>query len=144
MPQISLTRVVQFSASHRLHVKSYSAEKNRRVFGKCNSPNGHGHNYKAEITVVGGLNPETGMVLNLSLLKAIIEKTVIRQLDHKNLNLDVPEFKKINPTAENIAIMIWKMIRPKLPRGLDLEIKLFETENNIVLYRGEKSAGKGA
>jgi 6-pyruvoyltetrahydropterin/6-carboxytetrahydropterin synthase len=137
MANASLTRVVQFSASHRLHVPAYSAAKNRRLFGKCNSPNGHGHNYKAEVTVTGEVNPETGMVISLTVLKEIIEATVVRQFDHRNLNLDVPFFKKANPTAENIAIEIWKMISKKLPRDLSLEIKLFETDKNVVVYRGE-------
>jgi len=136
MPMVSLTRVVHFSASHRLHVKSFSAEQNRKIFGKCNSPNGHGHNYKVEVTVTGEMNPETGMVLSLTTLKKIIENTVVKNLDHKNLNLDVPYFKKNNPTAENIAIMIWEMIVKKIPKETELQIRLFETENNIVLYRG--------
>jgi len=133
----SLTRVVQFSASHRLHVGAYSAAKNRQLFGKCNSPNGHGHNYKAEVTVTGTVNPETGMVLSLTVLKEIIEDTVVRHFDHRNLNLDLAYFKKANPTAENIAIVIWKMISKKLPKDLKLEIKLFETDKNIVVYRGD-------
>lgn len=137
MATASLTRVVQFSASHRLHVASYSAAKNRQLFGKCNSPNGHGHNYKAEVTVTGPVNPETGMVISLTVLKEIIEETVVRQFDHRNLNLDLALFKKLNPTAENIAIEIWKMISKKLPKNLNLEIKLFETDKNVVLYRGE-------
>lgn len=137
MATASLTRVVQFSASHRLHVAAYSAAKNRQLFGKCNSPNGHGHNYKAEVSVTGEVNPETGMVISLTVLKEIIEDTVVRQFDHRNLNLDVPLFKKANPTAENIAIEIWKMISKKLPSNLSLEIKLFETDKNVVVYRGE-------
>ncbi|HEX5034199.1 MAG TPA: 6-carboxytetrahydropterin synthase [bacterium] len=137
MATASLTRIVQFSASHRLHVPSYSAAKNRQLFGKCNSPNGHGHNYKAEVTVTGEVNPETGMVISLTVLKEIIEDTVVRQLDHRNLNLDVPHFKKANPTAENIAIEIWRMISKRLPKSLSLEIKLFETDKNVVIYRGK-------
>ena len=134
---VSLSRIVHFSASHRLHVGTYSAQKNRRIFGKCNNPAGHGHNYTAEVTVTGEIDPVTGMVFNLDELKKILEATVMKRLDHRNLNLEVPAFKKTNPTAENIAIEIHRMVREKIPKPLRLEVKLHETVNNSVVYRGE-------
>ncbi len=137
MPIVSLTRRLQFSASHRLHSSHLSDEENRKIFDKCNNPNGHGHNYILEVTVKGEVDPQTGMVMNLTDLKTILEETVMQVLDHKHLNLDVPAFQKINPTSENIAVEIWKWLQVKIPKNILSEIKLFETENNIVVYRGE-------
>lgn len=137
MPNVSLTRAVHFSASHRLHVPQLSTAKNRKIFGKCNNPAGHGHNYIAEVSVTGEVDPMTGMVFNLDTLKKILDATVMKQFDHRNLNLEVQVFKKVNPTAENIAIEIHRMVSAKLPRQLKLEVKLYETANNSVVYRGE-------
>ena len=131
-----LTRRATFSASHRLHSVNLSKEKNIELFGKCNNPNGHGHNYILKVTVKGTIDEKTGMVMNLSDLKKMVEENVVSKLDHKNLNLDVPEFKDLNPTAENIAIVIWNLLKPKLKNSL-YEIKLVESENNSVVYRGE-------
>ena len=131
-----LTRRLVFSASHRLHSPSLSAAENRRLFGKCNLKNGHGHNYVLELTLRGPIHPETGMVFSLSRLKKILTDTVERELDHKHLNLDVPAFKRMNPTVENLAAYIWKLVEKKLPKGLLHEVKLYETENNIATYRG--------
>jgi 6-pyruvoyl-tetrahydropterin synthase len=137
MAIVSLTRVVHFSASHRLHVRALSGAKNRALFGKCNNPAGHGHNYTAEVTVTGEVDAATGMVFNLDMLKKILNDTVLKRLDHRNLNVEVTAFRKLNPTAENIAIEIHRMVQKHLPKTLKLEVKLFETPNNSVVYRGE-------
>lgn len=136
MPNALLTRRVVFSASHRLHSDALSADENRKLFGKCNSENGHGHNYVLEVTVTGPVDPSTGILMNLTDLKSAIERTVMQKMDHKHLNLDVPELRGLNPTTENVAICIWKLLAPTLPAGLLHEVKLWETENNIVVYRG--------
>ena len=136
-PTVFLTRRHVFSASHRLHSTELSDPENQELFGKCNGKNGHGHNYTVEVTLKGKINPKTGMVFSLSALKEILAETVDKELDHKNLNLDVPRFKALNPTAENIAFVIWQMLVEKLPPQLLYEVRLFETENNIALYRGE-------
>jgi len=114
-----------------------SAEENRLIFGKCNNPNGHGHNYVLEVTVKGEIDKPTGMVLNLTDLKQAIEEAILNEVDHKHLNMDVPIFKEINPTAENMAVVFWRLLERKLPPGLLYELKLHETENNVVVYRGE-------
>lgn len=137
MPIAYLTRKVHFSASHRLHSKALSEAENKKIFDKCNHVNGHGHNYIAEVTVKGEIDPKTGMVINLNDLKRALDETVMQWMDHKHLNLDVPEFKELNPTAENIALVIWKMLEKKIPPHLLYKVKLFETENNIAIYRGE-------
>ena len=136
MSKAYVTRRMTFSAGHRLHNDALSAEENRRIFGKCNNPNGHGHNFTVEVTVAGEIDPRTGMVYNLRDLKKIMEEVVENGLDHKNLNLDVPELKGVIPTAENLAAAIWAMLARKLPSGLLHEVKLVETENNFVSYRG--------
>lgn len=138
MAEVYLTRKVHFCASHRLHSPHLSAEKNREVFGKCNNENGHGHNYFLKVTLKGQADPQTGMVYNLSFLKEIIHQSVLKKVDHKNLNLDVKEFREINPTSENIAIVIWNWLSAELPKGLLYEVFLQETENNSVTYRGDE------
>ena len=135
MPTAYLTRRATFSASHRLHSIKLSKEENIKLFGKCNNPNGHGHNYILEVSIRGEIDEKTGMVMNLSDLKEVIEENAIFKLGHKHLNLDVPEFKALNPTAENIATVIWKFLKPKL-KNLLYEIRLVESENNSVVYRG--------
>lgn len=137
MPLVYLTRRAQFSASHRLHAAALSDEENRKIFDKCNNPHGHGHNYVVEVTVKGEVDGVTGMVLSLSDLKKAIEETVMKDLDHKHLNLDVEDFEHLNPTAENITVVLWRRLLKKLPPGLLHEIRLHETENNVVVYRGE-------
>lgn len=132
-----LTRRMTFCAAHRLHNDSFSAEENRRIFGKCNNPNGHGHNFVVEVTVVGDIDPRTGMVFNLSDLKGVMLEVIEDGLDHKNLNCDVPAFKTLLPTAENIAATIWGLLEERLPKGLLHEVKLAETENNFVSFRGQ-------
>jgi len=126
-----------FNSAHRLHNPSWSDEKNSAVFGKCNNPNYHGHNYVLETWVSGDIDPETGYVMDLKILRELLKKEVIERFDHKNLNLDCEEFKHLNPTAEHIAKVIYELIRPHLPTELGLTIKLWETENNIVEYSGE-------
>jgi len=140
LPLVYLTRRETFSACHRLHSYDLSDAENTQVFGKCNNPNGHGHNYSLEVTVKGRPHPKTGMVMNITDLKAVIEAEVMRTLDHKNVDLDVPWFSqgKIVSTAENIAVFIWKQVEGRLPEGAVLhKIKLWETEKNIVVYKGE-------
>jgi 6-pyruvoyltetrahydropterin/6-carboxytetrahydropterin synthase len=131
-----VTRRMTFSAGHRLHSDALSAEENRRIFGKCNNPNGHGHNFVVEVTIAGEIEPRTGMVYNLRDLKKVMEEVIENGLDHKNLNLDVPELKGVIPTAENLAAAIWAMLARRLPGGLLHEVRLVETENNSVVFRG--------
>ncbi len=135
-PTAFVTRRMAFSASHRLHNAELSAEENLSVFGKCNNPNGHGHNFTVEVTVAGGIDPRTGMVFNLRALKDVMVEVIEQGLDHKNLNSDVPVLKGVIPTAENISVVIWKMLAERLPSGTLYEVKLIETENNFVCYRG--------
>lgn len=134
---IYVTRREVFSSSHRLFNPNFSNEENERLFGKCNNLNGHGHNYILEVIVAGEVDPNTGYVIDLKVLKEIIKKNVISQVDHKNLNLDVDFLKGKIPTAENIAIGIWNQLDNKLPYGKLYSIKLYETENNYVEYKGK-------
>lgn len=136
MSKIYLTRRATFCAGHRLHSPLLTDEENRKIFGKCNHVNGHGHNYELEVTLYGKVDPKTGMVLNLTDLDRIVEETVIARVDHKNFNQDVPEFKTLVPTAENIAIYFWGLLKDKL-KDLLFEVRLRETENNVAIYRGE-------
>jgi len=135
MPAAILTRRETFSASHRLYSNQMSDEQNHALFGKCAHVNGHGHNYVLEVSVKGGID-KNGLVMNLTDLKQIIHDNVLAKVDHKHLNLDVQEFKTLNPTAENIAFVIWGWLKPSLG-GLLYEVKLHETENNVAIYRGE-------
>jgi 6-pyruvoyltetrahydropterin/6-carboxytetrahydropterin synthase len=133
---IYITRKLEFCASHTLFNPKYSDEKNAEVFGLCSNPNGHGHNYVMEVTVRGEVHPETGMVLDLKVLKKLVNEEIILKVDHKNLNVDVPFLKDIIPTAENLAIHFWKVLESKLEGGELHEIKLYESERNFVIYRG--------
>ncbi|XP_044035060.1 6-pyruvoyl tetrahydrobiopterin synthase [Siniperca chuatsi] len=132
-----ITRVESFSASHRLHSIHLSDEENKRVFGKCNNPNGHGHNYKVEITLHGKIDGLTGMVMNLTDLKRCTEDVIMTTLDHKNLDKDVPYFADVVSTTENVAVYIWDNMVKVLPPNLLYEIKIHESDKNIVVYRGE-------
>ncbi|MCF8267143.1 MAG: 6-carboxytetrahydropterin synthase [Ignavibacteriales bacterium] len=134
---IYVTRREVFSAAHRLHNDNLSAEENWNLFGKCNNPNGHGHNYVLEVVVAGEIDCITGYVIDLKILKEIIRKNVIAKVDHKNLNYDVDFLSGKNPTAENIALGIWQQLEGKIPSGTLFSVKLYETENNYVEYRGE-------
>ena len=131
-----LTRKMHFSASHRLYNPKFSEEKNREIFGLCANPNGHGHNYEIEVTVEGEPIPETGMIIDLKKLREIIQHEVIDHVDHTHLNIDVPFMKNIIPTAENIVKALWERLTGKIPGGTLYEIKLYETDNNSVIYRG--------
>ncbi|MEX1191124.1 MAG: 6-carboxytetrahydropterin synthase [Brumimicrobium sp.] len=130
---IKVGRRTTFNAAHRLHNPNWSNEKNTSVFGKCNSPNYHGHNYTLETWIEGEVDPETGYIIDLSELKKIIKDEVEEPFDHRNLNLDVPEFKTLNPTVENIAKVIYGKLEKRLSK-FKLTIRLYETENNFVEY----------
>jgi 6-pyruvoyltetrahydropterin/6-carboxytetrahydropterin synthase len=125
-----------FNSAHRLFNPEWDDQKNLEVFGKCSNPNYHGHNYVLETWVEGPIDPITGYVMDLSLLKAIIRSEVTDKFDHRNLNLDIAEFTSLNPTAENIAKVAWELMRAKIPSGLNLTVRLWETENNVVEYSG--------
>ena len=133
---IYITRKLEFCASHRLYNPEFSDEKNAEVFGLCNNPNGHGHNYVMEVTVKGEVHTETGMVLDLKALKKLVNEEIILKVDHKNLNVDVPFLKDVIPTAENLAIRFWEVLESRLKGGQLHEIKLYESERNFVIYRG--------
>lgn len=132
--KVAVFRKEHFNAAHRLHNPAWSDEKNVEVFGKCNNPNFHGHNYELIIQVIGELNQETGFVIDMKVLSAILKDNVLDRFDHKNLNLDVEEFRNLNPSAENIAIVIYDILRPKIDAELALKIRLYETERNFVEY----------
>jgi 6-pyruvoyltetrahydropterin/6-carboxytetrahydropterin synthase len=132
--KISIFRKAHFNAAHRLHNPAWPDEKNREVFGLCNNPNGHGHNYELEVKVTGETDPETGMVLDLGWLAALIRDQVEAKFDHKHLNLDTEEFKSLIPTAENICAVIWQILRNHLPEKYDLQVRLYETPRNFVEY----------
>ncbi len=132
--RISIFRTAHFNAAHRLHVQHWSDEKNKEVFGLCNNANYHGHNYELRVKVTGEVNEETGILIDLTYLKEIIAEFVESKFDHKNLNLDLTEFKTLNPTAENICNVIWKILREKLNEDLDVQVRLYETPRNFVEF----------
>ncbi len=132
--KIAVSRKEHFNAAHRLYNPSWTNEKNDTIFGKCNNPNFHGHNYEIVVTLVGEPDPETGYVYNMKLLSDIIKEHVLKHFDHKNLNLDTAYFKDLNPTAENIAVVIWRILRQQIDNQYELKIKLYETERNFVEY----------
>ena len=134
---VYVTRKGQFCAAHRLFNPGRTAEKNAAVFGKCNNPNGHGHNYEIEVTVAGDPPRETGMVIDLKKLADILEAEIIEKVDHKHMNEDVDFMSGCIPTAENMAIAFWKILESKIPEGKLFSIKLSESGNNYVEYRGE-------
>jgi 6-pyruvoyltetrahydropterin/6-carboxytetrahydropterin synthase len=134
--KVTVSRKAHFNAAHRLYRKDWDFEKNDAIFGKCNNPNFHGHNYELIVSVTGEIDRETGYVIDMKVLKDIIKEEVEDAFDHKNLNVEVPEFKDLNPTAENIAIVIYNKMKPKLDAKLELEIILFETPRNYVTYSG--------
>ncbi len=135
---VYVTRREIFSASHRLFNPGFSDKKNEEVFGKCSNPNGHGHNYILEVIVAGDIDPETGYVIDLKLLKEIIHENVLERVDHKNLNIDVDFMRGKIPTAENIAVGIWNVLESKIPSGKLYSVKLYETENNYIEYKGKQ------
>lgn len=136
MKTVKVSRKAHFNAAHRLFRPDWDDTRNREVFGKCSNPKFHGHNYELVVSVTGGIDPETGFVIDMAVLKELIRTEVEEALDHKNLNEEVPEFKTLNPTAENIATVIWDKLRPHLDRGLELEVTLYETPRNFVTYTG--------
>jgi 6-pyruvoyltetrahydropterin/6-carboxytetrahydropterin synthase len=135
--KVSIFRKEHFNAAHRLHNSNWSEEKNQEVFGKCNNPNYHGHNYDLIVKLDGSVDPETGYVYDMKVLSDLIKEHVLNRFDHKNLNLDTDEFKDLNPTAENIAVVIWNILRKKIDLKFDLTIRLYETERNYVEYSGD-------
>ncbi len=132
-----LTRKIEFSASHYYHNPVLSPEENRRIFGKCNNPNGHGHNYTLEVTVRGEPHPVTGMVLDLKELKIVLEREVMQVFDHKFINREVPGFEAKIPTTENLAVAIWGLLQPNIPQGRLHRVRLYETPDLFVDYYGE-------
>ncbi|MDO1501216.1 6-carboxytetrahydropterin synthase [Winogradskyella maritima] len=134
--KVTVSRKAHFNAAHRLYRKDWSFEKNDATFGKCNNPNFHGHNYELIASVTGEIDPETGYVIDMKVLKDIIKSEVEDAFDHKNLNIEVPEFKDLNPTAENIVVVIYDKLKAKLNPDLDLEVTLYETPRNFVSYNG--------
>ena len=132
--RISVFRKAHFNAAHRLHNPKWSEEKNQAVFGLCNNANYHGHNYELEVKLTGEVDPETGYLIDLKLLKELIFEEVETRFDHKNLNLDVEQFKNLNPTSENICFVIWNLLRSKLDERFELAVRLYETPRNFVEY----------
>ncbi|MBS1729790.1 MAG: 6-carboxytetrahydropterin synthase [Bacteroidetes bacterium] len=132
--KVAVFRKEHFNAAHRLHNPHWSEEKNGQVFGKCNNPNYHGHNYELIVKLVGYPDKETGYLMDMKNLSTLIKKEVLEKLDHKNLNLDVKEFKNLNPTAENIAKVIYQILRGHIQEDIALAIRLYETERNFVEY----------
>lgn len=136
MPRCVVTRRVHFNAAHRLHNPGFSDVENERVFGVCNNPNFHGHNYNLDVSVEGDIDPATGYVMDINLLKEVIHDCLVRHLDHKNLNLDVPWFRDLIPTAEHIALVCWRVLKPAVKPATLRRIRLWETERNYVDYDG--------
>jgi len=134
MRKVAVYRKEHFNAAHRLHNPNWSDEKNQKVFGKCNNPNFHGHNYELIVKLIGPIDENTGYVYDMKKLSDLIRDNVTKKFDHKNLNLDVSDFETLNPTAENIAIVIYDILRAEIDRDIDLKIKLYETERNYVEY----------
>ncbi len=132
--KVSVYRKEHFNAAHRLYNALWNNEKNETIFGKCNNPSYHGHNYEMAVKVTGVPDPETGFVIDMKVLSDIIKENIIEKLDHKNLNLDIPEFLKLNPTAENIVIVIYNILREKINHDLDLQVRLYETPRNFAEY----------
>jgi len=132
--KVAVYRKEHFNAAHRLNNPSWAADKNAETFGKCNYPNFHGHNYELVVKLTGEPDPLTGFVIDLKFLSGIIKENVLERFDHKNLNLDTTEFRNLNPTAENIAIVIYNILREKIDGSLDLQVRLYETERNFVEY----------
>lgn len=134
--KVKVSRKAHFNAAHRLYRPDWSFEKNQSVFGKCNNPNYHGHNYDLIVSVTGEIDQETGYVMDMKVLKDLIKEHVEESMDHKNLNEEVSEFKTMNPTAENIAVVIFNRLRPHIPKNKEVEVVLYETPRNFVTYSG--------
>ncbi len=136
MPKVTASRKAHFNAAHRLFRADWSDEKNFEVFGKCSNPNYHGHNYELIVSVTGEVDSETGFVMDLGILRKLIKTEIEEAFDHKNLNVEVPEFQNLNPTAENICIVIYQKLRKHISSHLELEVTLYETPRNFVSYSG--------
>ena len=134
--KVTVSRKAHFNAAHRLYRKDWSDEKNNAVFGKCNNPNFHGHNYDLIVSVTGEIDQETGFVIDVKILADLIKEYIEDAFDHKNLNLDVSYFENLNPTAENIAVVIWNILRKHISMDKNLEVTLYETPRNFVTYNG--------
>jgi 6-pyruvoyltetrahydropterin/6-carboxytetrahydropterin synthase len=137
MPDVTVTRRLMFNAAHRVHNPALSDEENARLFGKCNNPNWHGHNYTLDVSVHGTIEPRTGYVIDLGVLKHVVTDRVVGQIDHRNLNLDVPFMTGIIPTSENLIVAIWRELEPVVHPGRLVRLVLWETPNNYVEYTGE-------
>jgi len=135
-PQVVVTRRTHFNAAHRLFNPALGDAENARLFGPCANPNYHGHNYNLDVSVAGPIDPGTGYVIDIKTLKDLVETHVLGKLDHRNLNLDVPEFRDLNPTAENIVVICWRWLAPAIPHGRLVKLVLWETERNLVEYTG--------
>ncbi len=134
--KMKVCRRAHFNAAHRLYRKDWTNEKNKEIFGKCSNPNYHGHNYDLIVGIIGEIDPETGFVIDLKIVKDLIKEEIEGAFDHKNLNEEVEEFKSLNPTVENIAVVIWNKLRAKIELQYDIEITLYETPRNFVIYNG--------
>jgi 6-pyruvoyltetrahydropterin/6-carboxytetrahydropterin synthase len=137
MPQVTVTRRVRFNAAHRIHNPALSDAENRRLFGLCNNPNYHGHNYTLDVSVRGAVDPTTGYVIDLGALQQLVQTTVVDRIDHRNFNLDVEMMRDINPTSENIVVACWQALAPQVAPGRLTRLRLWETENNYVDYDGD-------
>ncbi len=137
MPIVTVTRQLRFNAAHRVHNPALSDEENTGLFGKCNNPNWHGHNYKLEVSVKGPIDERTGYVIDLGVLRGVVEREVIDLTDHRNFNIDVPYMQGINPTTENVVVAMWRVLAPVVSPGRLVQLRLWETENNYVDYQGE-------
>jgi 6-pyruvoyltetrahydropterin/6-carboxytetrahydropterin synthase len=136
MPEVTVTRRLRFNAAHRIHNPALSDAENTALFGKCNHPNWHGHNYVLEVSVTGPIDPVSGYVVDLGALRDLVEREVVDVMDHRNLNLDVPFLAGVNPTSENIVVAIWQVLSPRIAPGRLAKLRLYETENNYVEYEG--------
>ena len=134
--KVSVFRKAHFNAAHRLHNPQWSDEKNAQIFGPCNNKNYHGHNYELEVGITGPIDPVTGMVMDVAILKSLIKEEVEDPFDHKNLNLEVSEFKTLIPTVENIAKVIWEKLRARIDTNYGITVKLYETPRNFVVHQG--------
>ncbi len=134
--RVKVSRKAHFNAAHRLFRQDWDDERNDSVFGKCNNPNFHGHNYELIVSVTGEIDSETGFVMDMKILKDLIKTEIEDYMDHKNLNLEVPEFKTMNPTAENISVVVWKRLRNHIDASKQLEVTLYETPRNFVTFSG--------
>ena len=137
MEKVAVFRKEHFNAAHRLHNPNWDDATNQKVFGKCNLPHYHGHNYELIVRVTGKPDPETGYVIDMKILSDLIQDIIVNKFDHRNLNLDVVEFKALNPTAENIAIVIYQLLRPLIESKFDLQVTLYETPRNFVVFPAE-------